>query len=103
MQAAKCRTKSEAGTARGKQAAAFPFPSAGSLTLTRGVLLAQTVTKDYFIDLSAYPQWLVVLVGTLVAVLVLWILMKVLKWTLWILLFLVLIGGVLWAMWLLLN
>lgn len=68
-----------------------------------GVLLAQTVTKSYFIDLSAYPQWLVVLVGTMLAVLAIWIAMKLLKWTLWILLFCVGIGGVLWAMWLLLN
>lgn len=67
------------------------------------MLFAQTATKTYFIDLSAYPQWLVVLVGTLAAVLGLWILMKLLKWTLWILLFCVGIGGLLWAMWLLLN
>jgi hypothetical protein len=67
------------------------------------VLLAQAVTKTYFIDLSSYPQWLVVLVGTLVAGLVIWLLIKVLKWTLWILLFCVLIGGLLWSMTLLLG
>ena len=71
--------------------------------LRDAVLLAQVVTKTYSADLSGYPQWLVVLVGTLVAALVIWILIKLLKWTLWILLFCVLIGGVLWAMWLLLQ
>lgn len=71
--------------------------------LRDGVLLAEAVTQTYFFDLSAYPQWLVVLVGTLIAVLVIWILMKLLKWTLWILLFCVLVGGVLWALSLLLQ
>jgi hypothetical protein len=71
--------------------------------LVGGVLLAAVVTKTYFFDLSAYPRWLVVLVGTLVAALVIWILMKLLKWTLWLLLFGVLIGGVLWAIWLLFH
>ncbi len=67
------------------------------------MLLAQAETKTYFLDLSMYPQWLVVLVGTLVAVLAIWIVMKLLKWTLWLLLFAVLIGGLLWAMYLLIG
>jgi hypothetical protein len=46
---------------------------------------------------------LVVLVATLVAALAIWILIKLLKLTLWLLLFVVLIGGVLWAGWLLLQ
>jgi len=71
--------------------------------LRGAVLLAQADTQTYFIDLSQYPQWLVVLVGTFVAVLVIWLLIKVLKWTLWILLFFVLIGGLLWSMTLLLG
>lgn len=75
----------------------------GGGPLVGGVLLAAVVTKTYFVDLSAYPRWLVVLVGTLVAALVIWIMMKLLKWTLWLLLFGVLIGGVLWAIWLLFH
>ena len=67
------------------------------------MLLAQAVSKTSAFDLSGYPQWLVVLVGTLLAVGILWVLMKVLKWTLWFLLFGVLIGGVVWAGWLLLK
>ncbi len=67
------------------------------------MLLAQAETKTYFVDLSAYPEWLVVFVGTLLAVLAIWIVMKLLKWTLWLLLFAVLIGGLLWAMFLLVG
>ncbi len=67
------------------------------------MLLAQAETKTYFIDLSAYPEWLVVLVGTLLAVMAIWIVMKLLKWTLWLLLFAVLVGGLLWAMYLLVG
>ena len=61
-----------------------------------GVFLA-AATRTYFFDLSAYPQWLVVLVGTFVAVLIIWIMIKLLKWTLWLLLFAVLISGVVWS------
>jgi hypothetical protein len=66
-------------------------------------VLAETITKTYFFDLSSYPQWLVVLVGTLVAALILWILIKVLRVALWLLFFAILIGGVAWAGWLLLH
>lgn len=65
------------------------------------MLLAATQT--YVLDVSGYPRWLVVLVGTLVVALVLWVLMKLLKWTLWLLLIAVLLGGFFWAGWLLLQ
>jgi hypothetical protein len=61
------------------------------------VLLAEVVTTAVFVDLSAYPKWLVVLVGALAAALIIWITMKLLKWTLWLLFFCVLVGGILWA------
>jgi hypothetical protein len=54
-------------------------------------------------DLSGYPRWLIVLGATLVLALVIWITMKLLKWTLWLLFFGVLIGGVAWALWLLVQ
>jgi hypothetical protein len=76
---------------------------AGSTRLRDGVLLADVVTKSYFVDLSAYPKWLVVLVGTFAAVLLIWIMMKLLKWTLWLLMFVVLVGGVLWSGYLLVT
>jgi hypothetical protein len=73
--------------------------SAAARLLVGGVLLAETVTQTYFIDLSAYPRWLVVLVATCVVVVALWILMKVLKWTLWLLIIGVFLGGLAWAGW----
>jgi hypothetical protein len=66
-------------------------------------MLVETVTRTFFVDLSAYPRWLVVLTGTLLAALIIWILMKLLKWTLWLLFFGVLFGGMFWAGWLLLQ
>ena len=66
-------------------------------------MLAAAVNQTFFLDLSAYPRWVVVLVGTLVAALLIWILMKLLKWTLWLLLFVVLFGGIGWAVWLLVH
>jgi hypothetical protein len=71
--------------------------------LRGSVLFADVVSNPYFVDLSAYPKWLVVLVGTLVAALVIWITMKLLKWALWLLFFAVLIGGALWTAFLLVN
>ena len=65
------------------------------------VLLAEVVSKTFVVDLNADPRWLIVLVATLAVALVIWILMKLLKWTLWLLFFAVLIGGVVWAVWLL--
>jgi hypothetical protein len=64
---------------------------------------AEAVTRSYFVDLSAWPRWLVVLVGTLVLALLIWIGMKLLKVALWLLFFAVLIGGFFWSMWLLFN
>jgi hypothetical protein len=62
-----------------------------------GVLLAQIQSKSYMVDLSGWPQWAVVLVSTLAAVILIWILMKVLKVALWLLFFAVLVGGLIWA------
>lgn len=65
------------------------------------MFLAEAVTRTYSFDLSDWPRWLVVLVGTLVLALLIWIGMKLLKVALWLLFFGVLIGGILWSMWLL--
>jgi hypothetical protein len=62
-------------------------------------VVTQTV-RVFDLDLSAYPRWLVVAVGTLVLAFVLWVMMKLLKWTLWIAVFVVLVGGLTWAAWL---
>lgn len=80
------------------------FLGVGEYARLRGaVLFADVVTNTYFVDLSAYPKWLVVFVGTLLAALAIWITMKLLKWTLWFLFFGVLVGGVLWTAYLLVN
>jgi hypothetical protein len=71
--------------------------------LRDGVPLAEVTTHSYFVDLSAYPRWLVVLVGTLAAALVIWILIKLLKLALWLLFFGVLIGGLFWSGYLLVH
>jgi hypothetical protein len=64
---------------------------------------AEAVSKTYFLDFSGWPEWVLVLVGTLAAVILIWIFMKLLKVALWILLFVVLVGGLGWAAWLLLK
>ena len=71
--------------------------------LRDGVMLAEGTGQIGFVDLSGYPPWLVVLVGTLVTALAIWILLKLLKLALWLLFFAVLIGGTCWAAWLLLQ
>jgi len=67
------------------------------------VVLAQLAAEFSRFDLGGHPPWLVVLVGTLAAALVIWILIKLLKWALWLLFFAVLLGGTAWALWLLLE
>ncbi len=46
---------------------------------------------------------MLVLAGTLVVVVAIWVAMKLLKLTLWLLLFLVFFGGIGWAVWELLR
>ena len=79
----------------------FSWMCRGQTTWWRVLLSAATQTYVY--DLSQYPQWLVVLVGTLLLAVILWILIKVLKWALWLLLVAVLVGGLFWTGWLLVG
>ncbi|MSU25228.1 MAG: hypothetical protein EXS32_15595 [Opitutus sp.] len=69
------------------------------------MFFAQVTTKSssFGVSLDGWPDWLVVLVGTVVVALALWLLIKALKWALWVLLFLVLLGGLEWAGWLLMR
>jgi hypothetical protein len=62
-----------------------------------GAVPLSEIAHSIMIDLSEYPRWLVILGGTFVAVVAIWILMKLLKLTLWLLLISVLIGGLVWA------
>jgi len=52
---------------------------------------------------EAWPQWLQVLGGTIVVVVALWIFAKILKWSLYILIWLVLIAGLAATVWLILR
>ena len=74
-----------------------------SVRLLNRVIFALVHESVTVVDLSGYPDWLLVLGGTLIAALVVWLLITVLKWTLWLLFFGVLIGGLAWAGWLLIQ
>ena len=52
---------------------------------------------------AGYPEWLVVLAVTVAAAIVIWILAKLLKWALWLLLVAVLLVGGTAALWLLFH
>lgn len=61
------------------------------------VAFALLAAEHLRLELGEHPPWLVVLGGTLAAALVIWILIKLLKWALWLLFFAVLLGGTFWA------
>ena len=68
------------------------------------MVLAEVLKEHTWVfDFSGWPRWLIVLVATLVLALVIWIGMKLAKLTLWILFYVVLIGGICWAGWLLVQ
>jgi hypothetical protein len=50
-------------------------------------------------SVSAYPRWLIIAAATLVAVLLIWVVAKLLEWALWLLLIAVIVGGLAWAIW----
>lgn len=62
-----------------------------------------TALKPLFDALAGYPDWLVVAVLTVLAVGLIWLLAKVLKWGLYILMALLLVAGVIATLWLLLD
>ena len=76
----------------------FLGPAAGCVCLAL-MPLAEVVVRAFTIDLSEYPRWAVILAGTAVAAVALWLMMKVLKWTLWLLIVAVVLGGLAWAVW----
>jgi hypothetical protein len=53
--------------------------------------------------IAGYPDWLVVAVGILAAIVLLWILGKLLKWTLYLILIGAAVGGIGFAIWMVLN
>jgi len=68
------------------------------------VLLAVlTKTTPMLDSLADYPRWFVVLCGTIVAAVLIWVTMKLLKVALWLLIGTVLIVGLGSAVWLLIK
>ncbi len=68
------------------------------------MLLALLAKPSTMLDsLADYPRWFVVACGTIVAALVIWIGIKLLKLALWLLLAVVLIAGLGTAAWLFLK
>jgi hypothetical protein len=75
-------------------------PGAGQIILL-GLARALGLTKGRTVDsLAHYPDWLVVAGATLAAALALWLLLKLLRLALWLLLFGVLLVGLSTAVWL---
>lgn len=64
-------------------------------------LLTNTPAPTMLDSLADYPRWLVVACATIVLAAAIWIVMKLLKLALWLLLFAVLIGGLAATIWLL--
>jgi hypothetical protein len=63
-----------------------------------------TQTTHTLLDsLAGYPEWLVVGCLTIVAVVAIWLVAKLLKWSLYLLMGLVLVGGVAATVWLVVN
>jgi uncharacterized membrane protein len=65
------------------------------------VVQVQNQTSSFLDTFAGYPQWLQVACLTVVAALAIWIVGKLLKIALWVLLFVVLIGGSIATVWLL--
>lgn len=52
---------------------------------------------------AGYPRWLVAACLTVVVAVAIWVIAKILKWSLYLLLILVLVGGVAATLWLVFN
>jgi len=64
---------------------------------------SETLLDELFNSFAGYPRWLVAAGATIVAVVVIWIFAKLLKWSLYLLMWLVLIGGMLATGWLIFH
>ncbi|MEI8088370.1 MAG: hypothetical protein WCG63_02130 [Opitutaceae bacterium] len=57
------------------------------------VFALQKLSPALVESLADYPPWLVVACATIVTAVLIWLLVKVLKWALWVLLIVVLVAG----------
>ena len=64
---------------------------------------AENAPNPLFESLAGCPEWLVAACLTIVAVVAIWVIAKVLKWSLYLLMVLVLIGGAVGTVWLVFN
>ena len=67
------------------------------------LLAVVTKTSSFGISLEGWPDWLVLVVGVLMAALAVWIVVKLIKLALWLLLALVVAGGLGALLWLLFH
>ena len=82
----------------------FSLGAAARARLREGMLLALVAKTTTMLDsLADYPRWFVVACGTIVAAVLIWLAMKLLKLTMWLLIFAVLAVGLGSAAWLLLK
>jgi hypothetical protein len=73
----------------------FPVLATGRRMVSCTRVTSQTLIES----LSAYPRWLVITAITLIAAALVWIVAKLLEWTLWFLILVILVGGLAWAIW----
>ena len=67
------------------------------------LLAVVTKTSSFGISLEGWPDWLVLVVGVLVAALAIWIAVKLIKLALWLLLALMVAGSLGALLWLLFH
>ena len=82
---------------RGKS---FCLDGAAGGGLTTFAMPFSPTSTSLFDSLAGYPPWFVAACLTIVAVTLVWIAAKLLKWSLYLLMALVLIGGVVMTIWL---
>ena len=82
--------------------AEFRLGRAGRWRLNDGMSFSSTTTT-LLDSLAGYPQWFVMACLTVVGAVLLWLFAKVLKWSLYLLMAVVLIGGATATVWLVLN
>ncbi len=71
--------------------------------MTVAVVQKPAAQPSYLETFQSWPLWVQVLIGTVVAAVVLWIFAKILKWTMWVLIVLVVVVGLAATAYLLLN
>ena len=85
---------------RGKS---FCLEARSARGLTTHVMKLSPPPTNVFDSLAGYPPWFVAACGTIVVVALIWFLAKLLKWSLYLLMALVVVAGVAATIWLILQ